>query len=491
MAAPMKDDVDAIDDLVEASFCTSVEHFFTPAARDLLGRYLGSYCDQLIITPAEMVHSAKYQKRLHDAGRIMMNVIDKVATIQARRKGIDAAQRVRDLGALVSLAGRKVWDDDKERPLPTVKPEAFADAVDRMPPKDREYTAFRQLTDLLAAYKVWKDKVGILAKMLAANQGRTAAPVIEAILAETIRSEPAIDQLLGMPETLEDRCNDLIDLWKGTWQARDTASPVVVDLNALIASGAALSLKTSIEFCLMRSLAGKMPLRSAEPELEIQAVIDLFRRMWLGQGVIGGTKALAMLERRQSRTITTETVTDLLRERKVVVDRLFYLMTLAQLAVGPTNRGTVKSFIDHYFGDRDFIPRVIAGQELPIPKLQTLTQLHRAIKTSWLGDAEKVTYGASVAAAHAELLKRSRLFEQIDKKGGSPSQKLLTILDLCRKNTFIDGDSMETVRVQVQGYLNDPQFMPDYLGSTSGEERDRKISLLTRTVNAIGLIWEP
>ena len=489
MSEPIKDDVDAVDDLVEASYCTSVADFFTPAARDMLGRYIGGFCDQLVITPIEMLHSAKYQKRFGDAGRTQMNAVDKVATLQARRKNESAAQRVRDLSALVSQVVRKVWDDDKERPVPSIKPEAFADAVDRLKGSDRDYMAFRILTDLLSPHKVWKDKATALVKMLLADLGRASAPFIEAALAETIRSDPAIDQLLGLPETPELRCNDLVDLWKGTWQTRDQAAQVVTDINGLIASGNYPSLKAAVEYSLLRTLSGKVQLRSTEAEPEIQAVIDMFRRMWLGQGIIGGIKAVAMLEKRQSRSVTTEALTDLLRERKVLAERILYLMTMAPMAIGPTNRATIKGFIDHYFGDRDFVPRINAGQEPPVPKMQTLTQLHRAIKTSWLGDGDKGNYMALVAAAQVDLIKRSRILEQIDKKGGNPSQKVLTLLDLCRKNTFIEGECMESLRKQIQIYLQDSQFMPEYLGSASGEDRERKLAVLGKTLTAIGLIW--
>ncbi|HSV30103.1 MAG TPA: hypothetical protein VLL76_11110, partial [Candidatus Omnitrophota bacterium] len=255
------------------------------------------------------------------------------------------------------------------------------------------------------------------------------------------------------------------------------------------ADGTAPDVKAAIEHSLMRALSGKMPLRSAEPEQEIQAVFDLFRRMWVGNSMIGGAKALAMLERRQARHINNETVTDLLRERKVLADRVAFLMVLAGIAVGQANRTTLKTFIDHYFGDKDFVPRVVAGQDAPVPKLQTLTQTHRAIRSSWLGDDDKAAAMARVEAAQAELLKRSRLFEQVDRKGGGPAQKLLTLVELCRKNTFIEGPVLDSVKTAIVGYLKDPQFVPDYLGGAQGEERERKIQLLSRTLATFTIQW--
>ncbi|MDA8231915.1 MAG: hypothetical protein M0006_11320 [Magnetospirillum sp.] len=479
----------APDGLVEASYCTTVEHFFGPSSRDLIGRYLAPFLDQLIITPTELLHSAKCQKRLHDSGRTLMNAVDKIATLQARSRKESPAKRVRDLHALIGQASRKIWDDERDHPLPSVKPEGFADAVTRLPEAERGYGGNRMLADHLTQFKVWKDKIRQLVRLLDLCEGSAAFPLVETQLAEALRSNPALDQLFGIAECVEARCNDLIDLWKGAWTPRETADPVVADINALIARDRVPSVKASLEFALLRALAGKVPLRSAEPDAEIQAVFDMFRRMWTGHALIGGAKALALLEKRQARHLNAETVTDLLRDRKVLADRLLHLMTLCGLAIGTGNRETLKTFIDHYFGDRDVVPRVVAGQDPPVPKLQTLTQLHRALKGSWLPEDERAAHAGLVEAAHADLLKRSRLFEQIDKKGGGRSQKVLTLLDLHRKGTFIDGIAVDAMRRQIEIHLRDPGFTADYLQCTPGTDRDRKVALLSRTLATLGIAW--
>jgi hypothetical protein len=490
MSEPGKDEADgAIDALIEASYCNTIEDFRTPAARDVMGRYLSTFLYQLVITPNELIHSAKHMKRLSDAGRVLMNVVDKVGTLQARRKNENPGKRIKDLHELVSKLTRKLWDEDKEKPVPTVKPEAFNDAVARLPKADRDYGAHRLLAEYLSQFKVWKDKIKALVKLMELCRGKDTFAMIEAQLGETLKSDPALDQLLGMPECLEPRCKDLIELWKGSWQQRDTADATVETLNGLIASGEAPSLKAAMEFALLRALAGKTVLRSADPEREITAVYDLFRSLWLGQNLLGGAKTLAMLEKRQSRVITKEAITDLLRERKVVADRLLYLMQISGLAVGGGNRATLKVFIDHYFADRDFVPRIVAGQEPPVPKMQTLTQLHRLLKGSWLPDGDKAGHMALVEAAQTDLIRRSRLLEQIEKKGGGPSQKVLTLLDLHRKGTFLEGRNTETVREVVESYMRDPQFLTEYLGGSDGDERARKVQLLSRTLATIGITW--
>jgi hypothetical protein len=494
MAVPsIRESGAAPDVLLDSSYCTTVDDFFTMGARDLIGRFLSNFLDGLVITPTELVHSAKYQKRLHDTGRVLLNAIDKVATLQARHQGVGAAGRMKELNALISAASRKVWDDDKERPPLGLTADTFCDTVAglKVAGKDRDYLVNRAVVEYLSQFKVWKDKIAVLVRMVRLSHGRDENRYVEFLLGECLKSAPALDQMFGMPERLETRCNDLVDLWRGEWQPRDIAAEVVKDINDLVAEGKCASIKAGIEYSLLRTLAGKMPLRSAEPDAEIVALFEMFKRMWTGTTLIGGSRALALLEKRQARHINNESVTDLLRERKVLADRVAYLFVLTGMAIGQSNRATLKTFIDHYFGDRDFVPRVIAGQDAPVPKMQVFTSLHRNVRSSWLSDDDKANYMALVETAQSELLKRSRLFEQVDKTGGSPAQKVLTLLDMCRKGTFIEGRALDGARQAIERYLRAAGFLNDYLGQAADEERERKVMLLVKTLAAFGIRYNP
>ena len=212
---------------------------------------------------------------------------------------------------------------------------------------ERDYVIHRTLVEHLSQYKVWKDKVAVLVKLQQQTKGKPEHAFIEFILSECIKSDAALDQLFGLFETLEERCCDLADLWRGEWKPRPAANPAMAAINAMVAEGIAPNIKAAAEYSLLRTLASKTPVRSAEPEVEIQALFDLFKRLWTGSTLIGGAKCMMSLERRQARHLSTESVTDLLRERKVVVDRYALLMQLSAVAIGQSNRATLKTFMDH------------------------------------------------------------------------------------------------------------------------------------------------
>lgn len=490
MATLTKEEMDgAPEAMLDGSYCIAVEDFLSVGSRDLIGRFLTSFLESLVITPTELVYSAKCQKRLNDAGRVMLNAVDKIATVQAKAKNESAAKRLKELNTLISAGMKKMWDEDKDKPAPAITPDGFPAFLAGLKSSgaERDYAIHRALVEHLTQFKVWKDKVAALLKFHDQTKGTDENRIIEFILSECFKSDAALDQMFGLAETLEERCVDLLEFWRGAFTPRPTSFPGMATITALVAEGSAPNIKASAEYALLRTLAAKEPIRSAEPELEVQALFDLFKRMWTGSTLIGGTKAMASIERRQARHLSKEGITDLLRERKVLADRYAFLMQISAIAIGQGNRATLKTFIEHYFGDKDFVPRVIAGQDPPVPKMQTLTNIHRALKASWLPEGDKATCMAQVEAAQSQLLKTSRLFEQIDKKGGSASQKVLTLLDMCRKGTFIDGPVLAAVRTVIESYLRDPSFLPDYIGGSAGEEKERKMTLLTKTLGAFGI----
>ncbi|TAN70162.1 MAG: hypothetical protein EPN20_05890, partial [Magnetospirillum sp.] len=206
MSNPSKEDIEAAPDaLLDGSYCTSIDDFFSTGSRDLIGRFLTSFIESLIITPTELVFSAKSQKRLNDAGRVMMNAVDKIATLQAKSKSESAAKRLKDLNTLISAGMKKVWDDDKEKPIASITPETFTTFVANLKVADaeRDYVINRTLVEHLSQYKVWKDKVAVLVKLHECTKGRPENTTIEFILSECIKSDAALDQLFGLFETLE------------------------------------------------------------------------------------------------------------------------------------------------------------------------------------------------------------------------------------------------------------------------------------------------
>ena len=57
------------------------------------------------------------------------------------------------------------------------------------------------------------------------------------------------------------------------------------------------------------------------------------------------------------------------------------------------------------------------------------------------------------------------------------------------QGTFIDGPNLDAVRRVITAYLQTPLFTADYLGALSGEDKERKVTLLAKTLAGFGIRW--
>ncbi len=496
----MAEDTDVENDEGDAqlenvvAYCTRVEDFYAPNARDMVGKILAGFLNQSVLTPGELLYSYKALKRLNYSGRPLNSAVDRVGTRQAKARGGNPVARVRELGALVTTAVQQAFEKDRANPLPTITVETFLTVIKGIvgTPEHCAEEINRVIAEHLSAFRTWSDKVREILCFIESLEGSEAEQQrFKILLMEALRNESAWSQLLGFAETLEERCSDYIELWQGIWKHREGTSEDLIKICSMIADGKGEEFKGSIEYMLMQALVDKDPLRSPEPEIEVQAQFDLFRRMWINGRLLGGAKALSLLERRQSRIINNEGVTDLLYERRVLVERLAFLIVLAGQCIGRAPRAIMKTFFHSYFGSDDFVAKLLLGQEPHLGKMQTLTTIHRGLKSCWLEEAEKIDYMAKVEAAQLEIMKRSQILGQIEKRSSGPAQKVISLLDLYRKGTFIDGTPLSVVKQMLNMALAQPQFATEYLGAAQGEDRAKRAMALGRMLGMLGINWKP
>jgi hypothetical protein len=476
--------------LILASYCTSFDDFFKPASRDLVARYLPAFLDQLVITPTELLYSAKYQKKLSEAGRPLMNAVDKIGTLQAKaNKEGSSVKRIKDLHNLVSEGMKRIWEDERVVPIPAFKKGGFTAIIAGISGSTRDYQVNRILTEHLFTQKVWRDKAEVLLNLLVETEGTPDQKYIEPVLAECLRSEPALNSILGPFDRLEDRLGDLLEIWKGQWQPRGEDNPLVSALSQEVANGQLPSARAAIEVSLLRNLASKEPLYNGEPDSELQALARVVRRARFENTIVGGTRTIALIEKRMARYINNEALTDIMREPRSWAEKCLALINLANLAVGPSVRQTLMNFIEHYFSNEDFAKRLLSGSESPFYRLQGMANLHRAIKSSPLPEGHKTRYMETIENAHAGYMVSIKPFDLVDKQSKNSAQKVIALIDLCRRGTFLDGRSMEQARQVISVTLQQPDFKPNYIGSAAGADAEKKMDILTKTLAALGISY--
>lgn len=466
--------------------CSTIEDFFQPASRALIGTLTRAFLDQMVLTPTELLCSSRNYSRLDGAGTLLRDALEKAGSLQARLSGQKSYDRVRELRELTDQVAQLMFKLDQDEPANPVKPGHFLEMVREVravsEPHMAEIRIFRNLTEALGLARKWTEKIDLVLGLVREASHTRELHYIDNILAEVLQSDTAQDTILGRRVSVEDRIDDLVDLFKGCYPSRPniaTPLPAAVDLNEILINDDFPETRAAIETSIVQFLASRNNLRSPELLVELQATHALLGRMRQGDRVIGGRRALEFIDKRMGRMLNEETISDYIRSAGGLSDRVTLLLQIYQHTFGPNNRKVVESFITRYFADEDFERRLLVGEGPPQHKLKMLANLYKVLMTTPLPASEKAAYAAKLINIQANYIANSRMFAAIEKQNATSARKCAQVLSLCLDGSFIPGDNLERAKALVRHYLGRPDFADRYLDGcpTPAHKREMIASL--------------
>lgn len=472
--------------------CVGVDDVYAPEARALLGSLLRPVLEQFVITPSELLHLAKHQSRVESAGNALRSVLEKLAQMQAPELGQPVPQRLRalqDLLTLVMLRSREV----EKQPATPIRPGSAAAALAQLrrpesgPPGD--YAALRALSELLAGVRTWTEKLEMLLGLADELSSVPERRLIDRLIAETLMSQAAQEAVFGRKLSAGARIEDLLALRQGDAPSTGGRAPSLPAqrLAALLAGGRQEEIKASIETLILHELAGRDQMASPELVTEMRATHEILGRLRQGDEIVGGNRALALIDRRMARLLQQDAVVEHLRGHQTLGEKLIALFQLRAVTFGPNNKLLVENFIRRYFTLDDFGRRMIGGEGSPILKLKTMASLHRAVVRSTLPHEHKVHYAALVSRLQMIFVERTKLFATLDRRSPDCAKKALHVITLCLEGTFIPGDNLERAKSVIRHYLRQQDFMKRYLGQAPREKHGDMVKLLRQRMAQLGL----
>jgi hypothetical protein len=473
--------------------CKTIGDFYLPGARALIGSLCRSFLDQMALTPTELLYSSRNHTRLEGAGNLLREVVERAGSMQARAAGQPSAGRVKDLQALIDQLRAATHKLETEEPGVPLKAGGFRQAVAAIgagtPPNAVPAKVARMLTDYLASARTWSEK---LERMLGIGHEALGAPefsFVDTMLAEMIVSGAAQDSLFSRRINLENKIEDLIELYKAAYPTRrkEPATQLAGDFNTLLKSGAMPETKAAIETAIVQQIAGPGPMSSPELMNELKSTYGLLQRLRVGDKVIGGRRALEFIDKRMGRLLNEETIADYIRGGGTHADRLISLLEIYAVTFGPNNKKTVEGLIQRYFADESLERRLLTGEGSNQHKLKLLTSLHRAVMAAPLGTQDKQGCAVKVARMQANFLNQSKFFAQLDKQNLSSGRKCAQLVQLCAEGHFIPGDNLEKAKTLVRHYLARPDFKDKYLEGITAAKRQELIDTLKKQLGALGI----
>jgi hypothetical protein len=242
----------------EENWCETPEDLYGAESRRAIARLLRPFLDWQAITPTELLHYDRHARLLElDSHKSPhFRAIERVADVQAARRGSDPRERRATLEALIAAAARRAREAGRSAGLPSLGRQGLAGLLAEVAARDPRQSA----QDFLARHALARalETSGSLVAKLEAVLRLAAAPKLPAAALPII--DGLVADLLGVVQRLLD-----------TQPHLGAALTVLADLvNGRLAAGEA---GIPIEFAML------VQLLAMEPMVETRAVlIDRLQR---------------------------------------------------------------------------------------------------------------------------------------------------------------------------------------------------------------------
>ena len=351
------------------------------------------------------------------AGNALETAVQKAALAQVRDTPRSVTDRIKELHVLLDdFPGllRKAASGAGELEITTANyAETVRAVIDKSAVQERDARVFYLLSGHIEGCDSWEGKIERLLSLLGPDVGAEELRYVDVIIGECLRSKTAVEKLFGKFEILQDRLDQVVDLHDGRYALQPDANPVLERLNEVMRGGDWRNVQAALSANLHGILATWTPLVSSDFMHELRAIGMVYRRVGQGARVIGGARTIELIERRLSRTLSIENITDRLYEFPSKSQQISVLLDLESIVVGERNQKMVENYIDYIFGDPKIGERMLAEYDTDDRRLAGVGSLHASFGRSTLRDLAKDKYMRLLGELQASYL------EQTSFSGGS------------------------------------------------------------------------
>lgn len=293
--------------LDRATHCTKLEELYGLDARIIINRLLREFLNNFLITPTELLHQARYIKRLDANGNLMTQVIGQVARAQGDVHG-KLRERVDVLGKLVD-AGIRLARESEKAAAQLAPPEpgkfaAFLAAVQaKAEPARWRYLAFVALANHVDGTPSWGAKFEKIAALLSPDLDPEAQMMLDGMLADILFTRTMMEEVIGPQRNLADALSILADLaLRRRGPERRHASEPFKLLEQLVYDYGLPVCRVIIVDRIRSELKSNKPLDRKDPAGERYELYALRQRLTDSAGqIVGGKDVESLLELRAER----------------------------------------------------------------------------------------------------------------------------------------------------------------------------------------------
>ena len=461
----VKDDgvarIDHIDSAPDR--CEAFEDYFSLSSRLLMARVFHTYLDKVTLTPTEMLHSPRDFKRMQDKDSLVLSAVDHVASMQARKVGMDGKVRKEEIfkaiDAIVAKA-RKV--ESVELPKASTSLSALIAALPATANDwERDYLVLTALTRDLRDVRSFTGKLEKLCKLAQGVDDPGQAALLDGFIAELLETSATLD-VLGWQAGLGHAICSMIDLTDGVMSTKKSeAAEVAALLNSLFAEQRLPNSRAGLLDRAHRQINAASPLYRSDDQQEYDTFKKVVLRVLSPSGLLRGAETAAALTGRYLRMVKeSDRKGAISAVFRAMPDRAYGIIYLCDLGGGEFAAEAASKLAEAY-------PPTISGQHITNIVQRTLSPKDRLIRAT-------AAFQALMAAPFApkikqpvidhidrlldEYLVEERIVEKLDNPDATLRDRAVRMVQFCASGVLPEGMALARARQRVREILRHPNF---------------------------------
>jgi hypothetical protein len=479
-----------IAQIAQQGSCNKVEDLFAAPAKRILARLLPDFLVKHKLTATELLHRAEMLHRVESTGTMLQFVVQQVAVARASSESRAVQEIIREFNKLIDGVIEKVHAAKHAGLFPEIPADKFGALARTLAQKaDGLFILNGALALHLRDAKTWNEKALRLLSLLQAGSGEGGAMLcgaVDTILGEILATPAALADLIGARNTFGDSLLALLHYFlnmkeQAQYADGDAMTELARRLPSLPLARAAMAAQ------IVDRIYSLERLREDSLDSEMRMFHEVAKLVGRGIGdALTSEDAIAALELRSKRFVTSESVMTGLANSVLPDEKLDWLFFAEDCVIGERNKQILAENAVRIAMADSFKTRFQVSS-LPLSRrLQRLAVLNQAANRSGFHENDRKQLAAIFDSMAFDLATQSKLFEVIEARTPNPVDKALTLLKLHEAGTFTEGRLGQKVRDLMIGYMATPGFLTGYIKRVKADPAGA-VGELTQRMQKVGL----
>lgn len=463
----------SVQEDVPSTPCFKVDDLYSYHARKTIASLIPDFLSHNCVTVTELGHRADLLEKLEATGTLLQHAVQRVAVAQAAESEGQLPKIIRSLHELVTQLFHRVYRDDEKGRYLACKPGEFhALATKLVEQSDGGYLLNGAITCYLRPARRWDEKVRMLMVLMAETKAGDAGATllltsIDALISELLGGAAGLRELIGAKSNHGEALMALIRLFLGREPENGDGREGLVALTAEFRADTLPNARVAIAQRIIAEIRSFKRLVPNSLEEEFRMLRQIANSVVMGVGkYLSHEDLVQAFVLRSQRLITNECLSPYLNGELPDI-KLERILFVEENIIGAENKRRLY----------DFVTPVITGsqfeeyfQSAKTPLLQRLARLEalrvRTVRSSFT-ELQKAELADALDRIAASVEAKNRLFDSIDKRSGSPTDKAFTLIKLLASNTLTAPRLTTRAREMVIGYAGKPGFLTGYVAQSS------------------------